>query len=69
MTLILIGFDICIPFAAGSIGFCCYPKRIARDVKAGERTEAEAKQKLKGIKVACCIATGAGLYKIREYPK
>lgn len=69
MTPIFIGqcLDVAVPLAAGLIGLVYYPRRSARDIKTGKRSEEDGKKWLKKIKFVCYFAICFGLYKITDF--
>jgi len=55
--------DAAILLAAGIIGLFYYPRRVAKDIESGKRSEEDGKQWLKKIKFACYFAILYGICK------
>jgi hypothetical protein len=54
--------DAAIPLICGIIGFFSSPRQIAKRVKSGKMSAAEAKINLKKLKIGCLILMLFGLY-------
>jgi hypothetical protein len=61
--------DTAIPFVIGIIGLIYYPRRIAKEIQSGKRTEVEAKQRLKRLKIAFYLIMLLGVFKLTEFFK
>lgn len=59
--------DAAIPIVAGLICLVYYPRRFAKDVKAGKLSDIQAATRLKKVKLCCYFLLLFGLYKITTF--
>jgi hypothetical protein len=60
-------FDTVLPFAIGMIGLLYYPRRIAKDIESGKRTQIEGEKMLKRLKWVWYLMFLFGFVKITEF--
>jgi hypothetical protein len=59
--------DATIPLAIGIIGLIYYPRRTAKDIESGKRSEAEGKSRLKKLRIGCCLIILLGVVEVTDF--